>query len=245
MDILILGGGYGTRLFGNYVSKTYYPKGLVEVGHKPCIEHALGAFSDGLISKIFLETNNEGKIFYEHWLETSKYKDKTELLVEPISTPQNCLKILETIDYISDNVRFEKPILVLSPDNFFTKNQDDMIKGYDGGVRIATYTVPTLNDARKYGVATINSGKITSCVEKPTQPQSQTIRTSCEIWDSVVFALLHKWNTKHDANKVGNFINYLITEKVDVRSYPVKGFWIDIGDPKSLEEARANHKRSR
>lgn len=238
MDALILGGGYGTRLFGRYNPKTYLPKGLVNVGSKLCIEQVIETFSDSLLDRIILETNNEGKPFYENWVKTYRYKNKIEIFVEPISTPQDCLGVLETIQYVSENYKFKNPILILSPDNLFTRNQDGLIIGYKGGVRIANYTFPTLECVKKYGVVTLNSERVVSCVEKPSNPQSATIRTSCEIWNQKIFTLLSEWNEKFDSDKVGDFINYLINKKVNMDSYQVEGLWIDIGNPEDLQRAR-------
>lgn len=238
MDILILGGGYGTRLFGEYNRATYIPKGLVNVEEKPCIEHALETFSDNLVNRIILETNREGKHFYEDWVRKSRFRKKTEIYVEEISTPKNCLGVLETIGIVLSNYRFSKPILILSPDNIFTRKQNGLITGYTSGVRIATYGLNSLSDAQKYGVLELNSGKITECIEKPSNPHSKTIRTSCEIWGSEVFSQLSEWNELYDSDKVGDFINFLIKRGIYVESYKTNGSWIDIGNKEDFKKAK-------
>lgn len=237
MDVLILGGGYGTRLLGRYNSDRYYPKGLVQVGGKPCIEHILNTFSDNLFSRIILETNKEGEPFYESWLNDSRFREKAEIFVEDISSPNNCLGVLETIGIVAKHYNFKNPVLVLSPDNLFTENQDGLVAGYNRGARIATYELEHLEDAKKYGVLQLESNKVVGCTEKPQQPTSRIIRTSCEIWDENVFSLLSKWNSNFDSDKVGDFINHLVTNGITVESYKTSGFWIDIGDEEDLKKA--------
>ena len=238
MDVLILGGGYGTRLFGHYNRETYHPKGLIKIREKLCIEHILVVFSNNLIDEIILETNNEGKPFYKNWLNESRFKDRTEIFVEPISTPDNCMGVLKTIEIVSNFYRFQKPILILSPDNVFTETQDELIINYISGVRIATYELDSLNNAKKYGVVVLDADSIINCIEKPSDPKSRIIRTSCEIWDTDTFALIQEWNTKFDSNKVGDFIGYLINMGIKVESYKIKGEWIDIGNKEDLSRSR-------
>ncbi len=237
MDVLILGGGYGTRLFGEYNSKTYCPKGLVQVGEKPCIEQVLNAFSDSLISRIILETNREGESFYKAWLNSSEFRKKIEVFVEERSSPNDCLGVLETIDIVAKHYNFKKSVLVLSPDNLFIENQDSLVTGYTRGARIATYKLERLEDAKKYGVLQLESNKVIGCIEKPQQPKSRIIRTSCEIWDEDVFSLLSRWNSNFDSDKVGDFINYLVKNRINVESYEISGFWIDIGNEQDLKKA--------
>mgnify|MGYP001570412829 FL=1 len=238
MEVLVLGGGYGTRLFGRHNSRTYSPKGLIEIMGRPCIDYALGAFSEDLMDRIILETNKEGKSFYEHWLSKSKFKDKTKVYLEEVSTPEKCLGVLETISIVSNHYKFSKPVLIISPDNLFTKKQDKLITGYTSGIRIATYELNSLIDAQKYGVLELDSEKIIGCIEKPLKPISKTIRTSCEIWSPEVFSLLSEWNNHFDSDKVGDFINFIIKQEIHVKSYKTDGFWIDIGNEQDLQKAR-------
>jgi len=238
MDVLILGGGYGKRLFGAYDPDTYYPKGLVQISGRPCIEHILDAFSDGLISRVILETNREGEAHYRNWLKKSRLADKTEIFVEEVSSPDNCLGVLETIDIVSRHYQFKRPILIVSPDNIFIRKQDGLVTGYTEGARIAIYKLEYLEDAKKYGVVEVELDKIISCIEKPLRPQSRIIRTSCEIWDESVFHLLSRWNSSFNSDKVGDFINYLITNEINVESYETSGLWIDIGNEQDLEKAK-------
>ncbi len=238
MDILILGGGYGTRLFGKYNKDTYFPKGLVKINGKPCIEYALETFSDNLIGNIILETNKEGKLFYEEWLNKSNFKEKIEIYTEEISTPENCLGVLETINLVFNKYRFIKPVLIISPDNIFTMKQDELITNYTSGVKIATYYLKLLEDGKKYGVLELKSNNVISCIEKPSSPKSKIIRTSCEIWGPEAFSLLSTWNKTNNSDKVGDFINFLVKKEISVESHKTKGLWIDIGNKFDLEIAK-------
>jgi glucose-1-phosphate thymidylyltransferase len=238
MDVLILGGGYGTRLFGKYNSFNYSPKGLVSVNGKSCIDITLTAFSPNLFDRIILETNNEGRKFYLDWSKNSDFKQNIEIFVDEISTPENSLGVLSTINLVNDYYKFNSPVLVISPDNLFTHNQDRLIECFTEGVRIATYSLGSLEDSKKYGVVELSGNKIISCCEKPLYPKSKIVRTSCEIWDPEVFSLILEWIVDNNSDKVGDFINFLINKNIRVESCPVIGKWMDIGSPDDLNKAR-------
>jgi len=238
MDMLILGGGYGTRLSGSYNAETYVPKGLVDIQGCAGVERIITTFSPEHLDRIILETNNEGKPFYEIWLKESGWSDRAELFVEKTSTPHACLGLLETIAITRRDLDLQNPLLIVSPDNLFEEKQDELITGYQGGSHLAIYTVPTLDEATKYGVVELDGTTITHCVEKPAKPSAKTVRTSCEIWDQPMLTLLEEWNRTGDSDKVGSFINYAIQQSVPVSAHLVQGKWIDIGNEQALAEGR-------
>jgi glucose-1-phosphate thymidylyltransferase len=237
IDFLILGGGYGTRLFGKS-SKRYIPKGLVKIGDFSGIDRILTSFSKELIGKVIIETNKEGLKHYSLWAKKNK-QYKTEILVEPFSSPENCLGILKTLEFVFSNLKFKKPILVVAPDNVFFERQDQLI--FDerkADAKILTYDIGGLQEAKKYGVVNLNGERIVSCIEKPKKPSSKIIRTSCEIWTPKMFSFLYEWNKKGDSDKVGDYINFLIKKKLYILSIPTKGYWVDMGTKKDLKNIR-------
>ena len=132
MDILVLGGGYGTRLFGEHTPENYLPKGLVKIGNKTAIDYALSAFSRDLIGKIIVETNMEGEEHYRHWMRSKDNDLNIEIYVEKQSTPKKCLGILKTLEIVARDILFKEPTLLVAPDNIFTLNQDSLIRNYNG-----------------------------------------------------------------------------------------------------------------
>jgi len=238
MDLLILGGGYGKRLFGEYNPKMYIPKGLIKIKCKHCIDYTLETFSNCLIDKIILETNNEGEKFYRGWSNESRFKENIEIFIDKLSTPNNVLGVLSTINLVNNYYNFKEPILIVAPDNIFTRNQDELITGFIKGARMAAYETDSLMNAKKYGVLELSSNKIISCCEKPTNPKSKIIRTSCEIWDQEVFLMISKWIDKNDPDKVGDFINFLINQNIRIESFIIKGEWIDMGSVEDLNKVR-------
>ena len=239
IDVLILGGGYGTRLLKNTLAKDYIPKGLVDIVGKPAVERALEAFPNPFINKIILETNNEGEKHYSNWISNYSKGKNIELFVEPISTPDVCLGVLQTISYVHEKSPFTKPVLIIAPDNIFLETQEHIFdNGRDFPVTMLAYNVRSYEDARKYGVLTLENSKVTHCEEKPKKPLSTKVRTACELWKPKIFNMLNDWIKIGDTYKAGNFIQYVIQSGIDVRAFGVKGEWKDIGNKYDLEETR-------
>jgi glucose-1-phosphate thymidylyltransferase len=239
VDILVLGGGYGTRLFGEPSLGVYVPKGLISIGGQPAIERCLGSFKDERIDRVIIETNNEGKIPYEEWLKTSGGEENMELFVESISTRDNCLGVLETINLTNKQYGFNKPVLLLAPDNLFTSPQTQIFDyGSSTNATILTYEVESIDQAKKYGVINLDGKTIVGCTEKPENPYSKNIRTACEIWTPKLFDKLEQWLTKGNSDRTGDFIGNLIKQGIQITSCPVNGKWIDIGSEEDLAEAQ-------
>ncbi len=240
IDILVLGGGYGTRLFGKGLRKDYSPKGLVDVNGKKAVEWGLDSFSDDLVRNIFIETNNEGFGPYSDWLRNSRYMRKAEIVVEPHSTPQRSLGVLETIADTFSRLSFEKPVLVLASDHVFSDNQDGLITDYKGEeCRVGVYNIESASEASNYSVVKVIDGRVVAWKEKPISPKSTLVGVSCKIWNRKVFDQLENWNRSGgNPDRDGDFMSYLIDQGYFVSSFPVPGQWFDIGTPANLDKAR-------
>jgi NDP-sugar pyrophosphorylase family protein len=203
------------------------------------IDWSLSAFSADLFDRVILETNPEGRDAYLKWAKNSDFKKNIEIFVDPLSTSDNPTDVLNSIEMVVDHYSIKRPLLIIAPDNLFRANLDGMITSYkDEDARIAVYQVPNISDASKYGNVKMKGDRLAFCIEKPVNPISSIIRTSCEIWGPKVFFHLRVWNSSVGADKVGDFVNYLIQQRLDVRAHKFEGIWIDIGNRKDLEEAR-------
>jgi len=238
IDVLVLGGGYGTRLFDKLKLPNYTPKGLIQINGICGLDRGLETFSKNLIGKVIIETNSEGVSAYSKWVRNNLIYD-AEIFVEPFSRPDLCWGILDTLRYVYKKLKFKEPILLMAPDNIFSQNQDQLIldaNSADG--KILTYKVKRLIDAKKYGVIQTFGNKIIGCEEKPRLPKSRTIKTAYEIWKPRMFEELKEWARIGNSDKVGDYINYLISKDFGILSIPTKGEWIDIGTKSDLEKTR-------
>lgn len=244
IDVLVLGGGYGTRLFSELKTKTYLPKGLIKINNFTCLDLVLKSFSKKFLGKIIIETNNEGFPSYYEWAKKNK-EYKTKIIVEPISSPNNCLGVLKTLEYIYFKLKFKREVLLIAPDNIFFENQDRLILDKTpADAKILIYSLKNKGDVKKYGMIELDkSGHVISCKEKPEKPSSRIIRTSCEVWSPRMFKLLREWNKTRNSDKVGDYINFLVKRGYKIKAIPTEGEWIDIGTKKDLLRARRMIKR--
>ena len=127
----------------------------------------------------------------------------------------------------------------MAPDNIFLETQEHLFaKGKNFPVAMLAYEVKSCNDARRYGVLTLDGSRVTHCEEKPNEPLSTIVRTACELWKPKIFNLLSDWIKIGETDKTGSFIQYLIQLEIDVRAFRVRGEWRDIGDKYTLEETK-------
>ncbi len=239
VDVLILGGGYGTRLLEDASPRIYTPKGLIDMVGKPAVERNIEAFLSPAINRIVLETNNEGAKPYASWISRYSEGGRIELFVEPLSNSRECLGVLQTISYVHDHKSFTKPVLIVAPDNIFFETQEHIFNNAgDSYVKMLTYDVKSFESATKYGVLTLSDSRVIHCEEKPQKPASTIVRTACELWQPDIFNMLGDWVGTGETDKVGRFIQYLIQSGIDVKSCPVRGDWKDIGTKYDLKQTR-------
>ena len=238
IDVLVLGGGYGKRLFAELDLPKYTPKGLIPIEGTTGLDMGLRTFSKSLIGKIIIETNREGALAYSDWIDRHKEYD-SQLFIEPRSSPTSCLGVLETLEYFYQELKPEKPILLMAPDNIFFQNQDHLILNSEiADVKVLTYNLSKLSEVSKYGALVTEGNKIVECEEKPAEPKSRLIKTAYEIWKPSIFEGLNEWNKEGDSDKVGEYLNHMIQKKFKIISIPTKGEWIDIGAKKDFIKAK-------
>lgn len=133
-----------------------------------------------------------------------------------------------------------QPVCVILGDNLFEDSLEDFVKSYSGGCRILLKEV---DDPRAYGVATLESGKITKIVEKPSIPETNLAVVGAYIFDKDVFEIIETLKPSARGElEVTDIINaYIQKGAVDYKQLP--GYWTDMGSPDNLLDA-ANFIRS-
>ena len=86
MKLIILAGGYGSRLSEETVLK---PKPLVEIGNKPLIWHIMKIYSSYGINDFMILCGYKGHLIKEYFINYSKYNSDLE-----INTNSNKFKVL-------------------------------------------------------------------------------------------------------------------------------------------------------
>ena len=105
-------------------------------------------------------------------------------------------------------------------------------------VTVGVYDVRDTEAIKKYGnVAVDHEGIITRFEEKPQKPQGTLAAIALYYYSPAVLSLLRTYLAEgNNADQPGRFVQWLYTQK-PVRTFQIKGQWLDIGSKETLENA--------
>ena len=103
---------------------------------------------------------------------------------------------------------------------------------------LATYDVGDLEAIKKYSSITIDSaGIITQFEEKPAEPKNTLTGIALYYFSREVLPLFRTYLAAgNNPDQPGRFVQWLYTRK-PVKTFLIKGKWLDIGSKETLEEA--------
>ena len=103
---------------------------------------------------------------------------------------------------------------------------------------VAVYDVGDTEAIKKYGNVAIDAeGIITRFEEKPKKPQGTLAAIALYYYSPAVLSLLRTYLAAgNNADQPGRFVQWLYTRK-PVKTFQIKGQWLDIGSKETLENA--------
>jgi len=130
-------------------------------------------------------------------------------------------------------------LLIAAGDNLFTTPLGDFVKdARKTEVTIAVFDVGDTEAIKKYGNVAIDAeGIITRFEEKPKKPQGTLAAIALYYYSPAVLSLLRTYLAAgNNADQPGRFVQWLYTRK-PVKTFQIKGQWLDIGSKETLENA--------
>ena len=242
MNAIILCAGYATRLYPLTLNKA---KPLLEVAGKPIVEWVL----DNLrplpnLGTVFLVTNNKFAADFQDWAKA--YQDRhrglqIKVINDGSTSDDDKLGAIGDINFVltrEDGVTADD-LLVIAGDNLF----DEPLAGFveaakDSVAMVAVHDVGDLEAMKKYGVVTVDAdGVITDFEEKPDKPKSTLAAVALYYYSREVVPLFTTYLAAgNNPDQPGRFLQWLYTRK-PVKTYQIKGRWLDIGSKGTLEKA--------
>jgi glucose-1-phosphate thymidylyltransferase len=245
MKALVLGAGYGTRLYPLTIST---PKALLKIGGRTILDRLVdNIFSVKECTGAYIVSND---LFYENfceWAENKKteegFADKTiEVVNDGTMSNEDRLGAIGDIAFGIEKFNITEDFMVLGSDNLFDMKLSDFCafaKSKDGSASLALHDIQDIDMAHLYGIAIVEeaSSKILDFQEKPKLPKSTLAATAVYYYPKTKLEKLEKYmETDLSKDAPGNFIKWLST-KEDVFGYVFKENWYDIGDKSSLKKA--------
>ena len=228
MKVLIMAGGYATRLWP--ITKDN-PKALLPVGEKTILEFIMEK-----VGELGLETYISTNRFFETHFKPYAKKHGVGLIVEDTLHEDEKLGTIGAMKKAVDELGIDD-YLVIAGDNLFSFRLSDFLRAYDGRTLIAVYDVGDLELAKRYGVVVLGGDLVVSFQEKPLQPQSTLISTGVYIFPGNVVKRIDEYLSNGNRDSPGYFIQWLLERGEEIKAYRFSDYWYDIGSADSYLEA--------
>ena len=239
--LLILAGGYGTRLYP-VVKDT--PKALLEVAGKTLIDHTLDKFKAvDEIEEVVVVTNAKFAGMMSGW---AKARDGRPFPVRIVDdgthTPEERLGAIGDVLFVIAKEQVVCDWIVAGSDNLFDYQIQDFLvfaKSVRPAVMIGCYDLEDIAGAVKYGVIELApDGRVLSLEEKPKAPKTSLISMCLYSFPAESLARLKAFvDETHNVDTTGGYIQWLY-QKQSVYGFKFSGKWYDIGSIESYNEAQ-------
>ena len=212
MKVVILAGGYGTRL-AEYTSDI--PKPLVKIGNEPILTHIMRFFSSFGFNSFIIAAGYKQKAIFDY------YKDSIRLQKEfpnlkIVNTGKDTMtggRILKLKHYFNENENF----FMTYGDGLCDVNLNKLKKFHDRHGKIATVTAvrPTV----RFGELEITNDRVTNFEEKP-QTKAGWINGGFFILNHKVFDYIKDDTTMFERQPMSKLAN-----EGKLMAFKHNGFW--------------------
>ena len=220
MKGVVLAGGFGTRLAP---MTRVVNKHLLDVFDQPMVHYPLRSLQQAGIEDVVLVTGAEIEQF-----QTLLGDGEGLGLSITYVQQQGAGGIAEALALTRPHVG-SHPVVAILGDNLF---QDDLspyvaaFREQGGGARVLLKQV---EDARRFGVATIDGDRISRIDEKPSEPATDLAVTGCYMYDNRVFEIAEGLEPSERGELEITDVNNAYIETGDLHFDVLPGWWTDAG----------------
>ena len=226
MDVIVLAGGFGTRLRPWTES---VPKPLLPILDKSMIEHVVDVLPESLVDRVLIAAGYGIEEMRSHFSRTQlPYEVKIIEETEPLGTGgaiANCKSHLSGGTFC-----------VINGDLITSLRVEEMLDFHRSNGGIGTIALWEVDDPSRFGVADYReeSGKIMRFQEKPPieEAYSNLINAGTYILEPEIFNLM-----PIGAHSIERDIYEDLAETGGLNGFPYEGWFVDAGTPGSFIEA--------
>ncbi|WP_049888957.1 sugar phosphate nucleotidyltransferase [Natronococcus occultus] len=236
MKAIVPTAGNGTRLYPHTHTK---PKPMVRLAGKPILGHILTNFRATKVDEIVVVVGGPMQNQVIEYAQEN-YSDRFELTFVEQESPQG---LGHSIYQAESAVRGDSAVIALG-DMLFQNGYrtfleaHDALSNVDGSIGLKRVTEP-----HRYGIASVENGRITELVEKPVDPPSDlaisgvyVIEDTGHLFDSLEHLLEKNRRGAGGEYQLTDALNLMVSQGSVLGMFKVDD-WYDCGRPKTLLEA--------
>jgi glucose-1-phosphate thymidylyltransferase len=235
---LILAAGYATRL---YPLTQTIAKPLLPVGGRPMLDWIVDRIREvDSVDALHVVTNSKFAASFVAWSDGAHGIPIT-IHDDGTASDDDRLGAIGDIQFVLTAASIDDDVLVIAGDNLFEFSLADYVAFWQTKGRasaIAVHDVRSLELARKYGIAAVDSeNRVIDLVEKPADPPSTLAAIATYIVHREHVSLVGQYLDEGNApDPPGRFFVWL-QDRQPVYAYAFSGDWRDIGDRAQLLDA--------
>ena len=229
---IVLAGGSGTRLYPNTLAIS---KQLIPIYDKPLIYYPLSVLMLANIRDILLISTRKDITGFQNLLGDGKnfglsisyaVQDRPEGIAQAFLIGE---------DFINNN----HSALILGDNIFYGSGLEEVLNAESGKLMEATIFGYPVENPHRFGVASVNNGKVTSIVEKPKFTESNIAVTGLYFFDNNACSKAKELApSKRGELEITDLnLSYLKESRLNIHLFG-RGFaWFDTGTPEALVDA--------
>ncbi len=243
MTVLILAGGYGTRL-AELGKNT--PKPLLKIQNRYLVDYILAKIRPLKgVSRVILVTNNKFHGTFQQWVKGHSGAAWPIIIVnDGTNTPEDRLGSIGDMDFVIRQEKVQDDLLVIGGDNLFGASLEAYVRFAQAkvpAVTIGVYDIRSMEEAKRFGVVEVDArSRIKAFEEKPSKPRSTLIGMCLYYLPKKSLGLIAEYLLEFGkSDAAGDYIRWLC-QRSDVYGFEFQGKWYDIGSIESYREAQSD-----
>ena len=230
MKGVVLAGGLGSRL---QPMTRVVNKHLLDVFDEPMIYFPIRSLAQADLRDLIVVTGHEVEQFQ------ALLDDGGGLGVRIVYERQEGeLGIADALAKAAPHVNGE-PVVVILGDQIYQEDLTPYIEAFrrqEHGAKLLLKRV-SMEDAKRFGVATVEEGRIVSIEEKPEDPKSDLVVTGCYMYDARVFDIIAGLTPSARGELEITDANNAYVQNGEMTFEVLQGWWADAGTPPSKLKA--------